>query len=113
MRHTLVTCTMVLAGLVALPSAGLAAEPSKPQPEKLTRGLVLPPVGRYGRSPVPQDWLEAQRVAGKWSRPKEGDTVPVGNGTTRKWEVLKAGADGTFSHPALGGGYAYFAVESA
>jgi pimeloyl-ACP methyl ester carboxylesterase len=73
--------------------------------------LVLPPVGRYGRLPLPSDALEAQIVAGTWKPPKAGDTVTMQDGP-RTWETAKLDDKGVVAHRALGGGYAYFAVTS-
>ena len=38
--------------------------------------------------------------------------MTLADGSTRKWEALKASKDGSFSHRALSGGYAYFAVTA-
>jgi pimeloyl-ACP methyl ester carboxylesterase len=93
---------------------GRAAEPP-PEPPKeiaLREGLVIPPVGRYGRSPVHADALESQIVAGKWAPPKAGDTVKLPDGSMRRWESAQAAKDGAITHQALAGGYAFFAVPS-
>ncbi len=71
--------------------------------------LIIRPVGRYGRSPVHRDALEAEIVTGKWRSPMAGDTVKLPDGTTQTWEKLKAARDG-FQHEALRGGYAYVPV---
>jgi predicted esterase len=78
----------------------------------LKSGLVVPPVGRYGRAPFPVDPIVARLVAGTWTAPKEGDAVQSAAGKARKWTPITAGKDGAFSSQALGGGYAYFAVPS-
>jgi pimeloyl-ACP methyl ester carboxylesterase len=93
---------------------GRAAEPA-PEPAKeivLREGLVIPPVGRYGRSPVHTDALESQIVAGKWAAPKAGDVVKLEDGSSRRWESAQAAKDGAFTHQALAGGYAFFTVPS-
>jgi poly(3-hydroxybutyrate) depolymerase len=79
----------------------------------LREGLVLPAVGRGGRAPIHTDALEALIVAGRRQAPKAGDSVKHPDGTTRHWEPMKAGDDDVFQHRALGGGYAYFAVQAA
>jgi hypothetical protein len=84
----------------------IAAEPSLP-----SEALVLPPVGRSGRSPIPTDALVERMAAGKWTAPKAGDTVKAANGPERKWEAVPF-RDGAVAHRALGGGYAFFPVES-
>jgi pimeloyl-ACP methyl ester carboxylesterase len=112
-----------LVALVAVTGLGVGATgitfPATPEKSKqsvaevvLRDGLVLPPVGRFGRSPLHVDALEAEIVAGKWSAPKAGDAVPRPDGSTQKWEPAQAGKDGTLKHAALGGGYAYFAVPA-
>jgi poly(3-hydroxybutyrate) depolymerase len=78
----------------------------------LREGLVIPAVGRSGRSAVHTDAIEAMMVAGTWTAPKAGDTVKLPDGNTRAWETLKAGNDSTFSGRALAGGYAFFTVPS-
>ncbi len=74
--------------------------------------LVLPPVGRYGRTPVHADALEERLVAGRWTTPRAGEEVALPGAKSLKWEPLKAGANGTFAHSALRGGYACFTVVS-
>jgi dienelactone hydrolase len=68
--------------------------------------LVIPPVGRYGRSATHLDAVEARIVAGTWAAPKAGEGVPLPGGMTRTWEATRSGDDGSLRHPALGGGYA-------
>jgi poly(3-hydroxybutyrate) depolymerase len=92
--------------LLLLSTTALADEPALPN-----EALVLPPVGRYGRSPIPTDALVEGMAAGKWSAPKAGDTVKPANGPERKWEAVPF-RDGSVAHRALGGGYAFFPVES-
>ena len=58
------------------------------------------------------DALAAQLVAGTWTAPKEGSELKLPDGSLRKWEAAKAAQDGTISHAALRGGYAYVAVPS-
>src|SRR5690349_5708016 len=76
----------------------------------LRERLVLPPVGRAGRSPVHVDPVEARIVAGDWTAPKAGEQVPSVGGAARAWTAARAGADGWVQHPALGGGYAFWTV---
>jgi hypothetical protein len=78
----------------------------------LREGLVIPPVGRSGRSAVHQDAIEAEIVVGQWKTPRSGDVVRLPDGSERKWEAVKATEDGTLKHAALGGGYAQFEVPS-
>ena len=65
--------------------SGTAARDEPSRIINLTEGLVLPPVGLYGRTPIHQDALAAQIVAGKWMQPKAGDAVTLLNGQARKW----------------------------
>ncbi len=87
-------------------------EPPPPREIVLRQGLVIPPVGRYGRNPLPVDPIAARFVAGTWVAPKEGDEEKGADGKQHSWAALAAGKDDTFSSPALVGGYAYFAVPS-
>lgn len=74
--------------------------------------LVLGAVGRYGRSAVHTDAVEALIVAGRWTAPRAGDTVTLPDGSSRSWERATAGPDGWLNHRALRGGYAWTQVES-
>ncbi len=54
------------------------SQPSEPVKEIVLRDwLVIEPVGRYGRSAVHTDAIEAEIVAGRWSPPRAGDTVTL------------------------------------
>ncbi len=79
---------------------------------QLREGLAIAPVGRYGRSAIHQDAIEAQIVAGKWRAPKAGDGVSLPDGSSRTWKAIQAGDDGWFRGRSLGGGYVYFAVPA-
>jgi dienelactone hydrolase len=74
--------------------------------------LVIAPVGRSGRSAVHTDAIEAAIAAGKWSSPKPDDTITLPDGATRRWESVRANADGVFQHRSLAGGYAYVAATA-
>src|SRR6185503_17779063 len=76
---------------------------SEPIPVALTEALVLPPVGRYGRSVVHIDALESLCLNGKWKAPQAGDTITLPDGNTQAWERVEAGADGWMAHRSLGG----------
>ncbi len=76
----------------------------------LREGLAVSPVGRYGRSAVHEDAIEAEIVAGKWSPPKAGDAVTLPDGSTRAWEPIRAGDDGWFRDRSLSGGYVSYNV---
>jgi poly(3-hydroxybutyrate) depolymerase len=96
--------------LVALPA--LADVPGSPEPIVPRDALVLTGTGRDGRRPIPIDPVVEQVIAGTWTAPKAGDTVPVADGRDRAWVPLKAGDDGTFRAPGLSGGYAAITVPS-
>ena len=74
--------------------------------------LVLEPVGKGGRSPIHTDAIEARIVAGEKVEPREGDSVTLPDGSSKTWQAVKAGEDGTLTHDALRGGYAYARVEA-
>src|SRR5438067_4537600 len=90
----------------------LAAYAEEPPARAITpqECLVIRPVGQGGRAPFPTDAVAAQLVVGTWTAPHAGDKVTLPGGATRTWETAKAGADGSFQHPALRGGYAYVPV---
>lgn len=97
--------------------AARGADPSPPAASQaegisLREFLVLPNVGRYGRSPVFTDPLEAQIVKGAWSPPSEGEVFKMPDGEEKKWESATAGQDGWLQHRGLRGGYAYRAVHA-
>ncbi|MCW5941059.1 MAG: prolyl oligopeptidase family serine peptidase [Fimbriimonadaceae bacterium] len=81
-------------------------------PESLTKGLVVPSVGTYGRAAIQTDAIVAQIVRGEFRAPKAGDTVPVPGREPRTWKAVESGPDGSFSGPEMRGGYAYVAYES-
>jgi poly(3-hydroxybutyrate) depolymerase len=72
--------------------------------------LVIGSVGRYGRTNLHTDAIEAALVAGTWRAPRAGDTVTLPNGAVRTWEPAETGTDGKLAHEALGGGYAFTTV---
>jgi hypothetical protein len=76
-----------------------------------TEALVLPPVGRYGRTPIPVDALQASICAGAWKAPKSGDTLNDPDGKERKWFTVPI-KNGSVKHSALAGGCAFFSVPS-
>src|SRR4051812_19771688 len=75
--------------------------------------LVLESVGRFGRGAVGVDAVEAQMLAGTWAAPKAGDTLTPPGGRPRAWQAARAGENGSLSHAALRGGYAYYPISSA
>jgi pimeloyl-ACP methyl ester carboxylesterase len=73
--------------------------------------LVVPPVGRYGRTPAPVDAVQARFAAGTWQTPKPGATLMAPDGRQRKWAAVPF-KDGHVTHAALKGGYACFVVPA-
>ena len=74
--------------------------------------LVIGGVGRWGRSAVHTDAIEAEIIAGRWSPPAAGQTLTLPDGSVQSWAAVSAGPDGMIRVGALMGGYAYAAVES-
>ncbi len=74
-------------------------------------GLLLEPVGLYGRVPFPRDPIQAVIAAGAWKAPSEGDRVEKAGGGAAEWKKTKAD-DGHFATENLGGGYLYAKLES-
>jgi poly(3-hydroxybutyrate) depolymerase len=76
-------------------------------------GLVIDPPGKFERSILHQDAIEAAIVAGRVPSPKAGDVVTLPDGKTLAWQPIRAGEDGWFAAPALEkGGYVFVSVES-
>jgi pimeloyl-ACP methyl ester carboxylesterase len=107
-----------------LPAEGRPPEPSEADPPAADSPAKLPeeiplrdflaiaPVGKYGRTPFHQDWIEAKLVEGDWKPPRAGDALTAIDGVTRLWEKATAGDDGWLTHNALRGGYALAAIDS-
>ncbi|MGE5359860.1 MAG: prolyl oligopeptidase family serine peptidase [Bacteroidales bacterium] len=76
-------------------------------------GLVLAPLGSYGRSAVPTDLVAWQLATGAFREPRAGDVVgPDESARTQTWTRLEAGADGWMQNRALNGGYFWVVVNS-
>ncbi len=61
---------------------------------------------RERRGAINVDPIAAQVLNGTWTMPRAGESVAYpGMGQARKWEPVKAGADGWFSGGNLRGGY--------
>ena len=73
--------------------------------------LVIEPVGRYRRSAIHVDAIEAEIVAGRWSTPRAGQTVTSADGTVCTWQTAAAEEDGRLKHEALRRGYAFTTVD--
>ncbi len=72
---------------------------------ELKTGLLIEPVGRYGRAPFHTDPIAAAIARGEFDWPREGESVTSSDGRARAWQLLHANADGWFRHRALRGGY--------
>jgi pimeloyl-ACP methyl ester carboxylesterase len=82
---------------------------------ELREGLTIS-TARERRSAINVDPIAAQVMTGTWAMPRPGDSVVFSGGQARKWEAVKAGADGGFSGGALRGGYlaaAFSAVDDS
>ena len=71
---------------------------------ELREGLAIS-VGQERRAAFQIDQIAAQIIAGEWMMPHPGDSLKSPSGQARKWEPVKAAADGWFSGEALRGGY--------
>ncbi len=119
-------CAKILFAGVALSLAGLLASSpataggeqtpsekhSEVRPGRSLRWLVIDSVGKYGRAALHLDALEAEIVAGRWSRPRAGRNVTLPDGSVKTWKSAAAGEDGSLEHAALSDGYAYASVEA-
>src|SRR5207253_2550470 len=99
-----------VAALLTAPAS--AGDAPSAQEMVIRKGLVVPPVGRSGRNPLPIDPIAAQIAAGIWQAPKAGDEVKGADGTVRRWAAIEAGKDATFAGKALNGGYVYVNLPS-
>ncbi|MHC4066050.1 MAG: carboxylesterase family protein, partial [Planctomycetota bacterium] len=104
-----VLSTSVVSRASAGPPGGAAAQSDGAI--DLREALVIEPVGRYGRTAVHTDAIEAAIVAGQWSPPTAGQTVTLPDGTSKTWAPATVDGEGWFTQAALRGGYAYVAVE--
>jgi pimeloyl-ACP methyl ester carboxylesterase len=102
--------SLVWAVLWILPAR--AGDPPVTKEIVLRQGLAIGPVTRLGRNPLPVDPIADALARGSWSVPKEGDAITAADGKPQQWASVTANEKETFNAPALGGGYAYFAVPS-
>ncbi|MFM2096459.1 MAG: hypothetical protein RIS70_3583 [Planctomycetota bacterium] len=79
---------------------------------KFERGLAISGISRAGRSALRTDAIEALIVADKWSTPKDATEVMLADGSTKAWQPIQAAEDGSFTGPALRGGYLHFSIPS-
>jgi hypothetical protein len=83
-----------------------------PEAIELREGLVISIGASRGRMPLAIDPIAGRLVQGSWTMPKSGDVVTLAPGQTRRWEAVRAGADGSFSQPGLRGGYLATTIDS-
>jgi poly(3-hydroxybutyrate) depolymerase len=104
---------ILLTAVAALAPIQAAAGPPAGTAEIVLReALVIEPVGRFRRSAVHTDAIEARLVADAWTRPRAGDVVELPDGTKRVWTEAMAGDDGWLKGDALRGGYVHYTVDS-
>ncbi|MHC4209489.1 MAG: hypothetical protein ACYSWT_07215 [Planctomycetota bacterium] len=103
---------IAVAAVAAIALRATAAPTADADEIVLREALVIEPVGRFRRSAVHTDAIEARIVSGTWSTPRAGDVVDLPDGTERTWIETTAGDDGWLTGEALRGGYVLFTVES-
>ncbi|MBI5865193.1 MAG: hypothetical protein HZB38_11925, partial [Planctomycetes bacterium] len=111
------TAGFLLGAFALLSSAGVAQTPAVPPATSapatqaadrpLREFLVIDSVGKGGRNPLHTDAIEAAIVAGRPVAPQAGDTVDLPDGSKKAWNTAAVGEDGSLSHDALRGGYAF------
>lgn len=84
------------------------AENTMPEEITLRNALVIPRLGRSGRSAIRTDALEHLIVKGEWTTPSSGDTLTGPGGRTETWTEAEADENGNLRHR----GYALFIVDS-
>ncbi|MBL9168568.1 MAG: prolyl oligopeptidase family serine peptidase [Verrucomicrobiales bacterium] len=107
---------------IAVASYSTMAATAPPRNETVLReGLLIKAVARSGRSAFHTDAIEERIVSGRWSLPKEGETIDVPNAPSQRWEKVKADTNGWFANliPRLPftnsgprGGYLYLPYSS-
>ena len=100
----------ILALLGAFLSA--PAAPAQDTPALPTTGLAISGIGRYGRSPIHIDAVQARIARGEWKAPRPGDTLPKPDGSNAEWKEIKAGEDGSFNGEAFTAGYLFLTLDS-
>ncbi|NNM24666.1 MAG: prolyl oligopeptidase family serine peptidase, partial [Phycisphaerales bacterium] len=106
--HPLVVVVLVFA--TATTPAAPAAAPGDGW--EMRSALVLPRVGRFGRTPFPRDPIVAALAAGTFEPPRIGTDVVGIDGKTETWDVAEADGGGWISGPAMRGGYALWTIEA-
>jgi predicted esterase len=115
---SMLTITSALASVAWSPPAAAGeqdqspAASGSPQAIELRDGLALSTQSDQRRAAISTDPVAAQVAAGTWTMPRAGDAVSFAGGPSARWESVKAGPDGWFTHPALRGGYVAISVAS-
>jgi len=108
-RKVTVTLTLTLmASTMATPMA--VAESF--EEIQLKEFLVISQVGRYGRTPIHLDPIQAAVVRRSFGAPSRGEQVLGHAGRAITWNEAKADSEGWLVHSSLRGGYAYAEVDS-
>ena len=98
------TCCFVTSQVAGASSMLERDDPHPAAAIELNEGLAISSV-QERRAAIQLDPIAAEVVAGTWVMPRSGDSVKPAVGQSKKWEPIKAGADGWFSGGALNGGY--------
>src|SRR6266571_4066586 len=106
-----IVATAFIAPSLALHAEASAADRDNPAIALPNEALVLPSMGRYGRTPIPVDVVQLALCSGSWKAPKAEDTLTDPDGKERKWFAVTF-KDGTVNHSSLRGGYAFFSVHA-
>lgn len=101
----------ILFGYTSAQANAQDASLDKPVIIEMREGLAIESVGRSGRVAFHTDAIEAQIVKGKFKTPADGDVVTLPNDSTKKWKPITASENGSFSGPALRGGYVFLTVD--
>lgn len=96
----------------SLPRLAVARPDSPSGVIEIKEGLGISAGPRDRRNPVALDAVAERLVSGAWTPPKEGDPLAPGSGSSERWRVIRAGADGAFSRSGFRGGYIAAMVPS-
>lgn len=103
----LVSCTWPAALAQSQPATSTA-----PSTLLIRDWLVIESAGKYGRTPLHIDPIQAEIAAGRGRSPRAGDVVATVDGAARNWRAAQVGEDGWLRDAKLAGGYAFATLES-
>lgn len=111
--HLVVPLALVLTLTAVLwgPAVSAAPQETVEKVVELTEGLVIDPVGRYGRAPFHADAIAHGFATGEFTSPIEGAEVNLGGDRARAWRAIRANEEGWFRDRALRGGYISIVVH--